>query len=269
MEVAPEYVTARRVLLDALTALADHLDSLILVGAQAVYHHTGDADLNVPLLTTDADLAINTRDLGQAQEIGSVLRAAGFTPGPNPGHWVNVAEVAVDLMVVPHQAGTTRASARAARLAPHEKLTARIARGLEPALVDNRPVTIAALEAGDERSVELRVAGPAALLTAKAIKIGERLDQVDTQPDRLKEKDALDVFRLLQAVETADLVAGFSAHRAEEHAAAVSAEAIEIYRTHASTPEGRIVQLAATAALADPAVAPAFAALMTELLNAL
>lgn len=38
---APEYVVARKVLLDALAALAPQLDSVILVGAQAVYHHTG------------------------------------------------------------------------------------------------------------------------------------------------------------------------------------------------------------------------------------
>ena len=106
MCIAAEYVVARRVLLDALAALECHLDSLVLVGAQAVYHHTGDADLNVPLLTTDADLAVDTRDLAEAPEIGSVLRAAGFTPVPNPGHWVNIGDVAVDLMVVPHQAGT-------------------------------------------------------------------------------------------------------------------------------------------------------------------
>lgn len=73
MAVAAEYVCARRILLDALGALQAHRDSLILVGAQAVYHHTGDADLNVPLLTTDADLAINTSGLAQAPEIGSVL----------------------------------------------------------------------------------------------------------------------------------------------------------------------------------------------------
>ena len=195
MAVAPEYVVARRVLLDALTALEGHLDNLILVGAQAVYLHTGDADLNVPLLTTDADLAINTRDLAQVPEIGGVLRDAGFTPGPDPGHWVNTGDVAVDLMVVPHQAGTAKASARAARLDPHEKLTARIARGLEPALIDNTLVAITALEAGDTRAFDLRVAGPAALLTAKAIKINERFEQADNQPDRLKEKDALDACR--------------------------------------------------------------------------
>ena len=97
--VAPEYVAARRVLLDALEALTYHLPSLILVGAQAVYHHTGDADLNVPLMTTDADLAIDPRGLADVPEIGSLLRGAGFVPGPNPGRWVAASDVAVDLMV--------------------------------------------------------------------------------------------------------------------------------------------------------------------------
>lgn len=268
-DLAPEYVAARRVLLDALAALEVHLDNLILVGAQAVYHHTGETDLSVPLMTTDADLAINTTDLADVPEIGGVLRAAGFTPGPNPGRWVAVSDVAVDLMVVPHQAGTTKASARAARLAPHDRFTARIARGLEPALLDNALVTIAALEEFDDRSLDLRVAGPAALLTAKAIKIGERLEQADRHPDRLKQKDALDAFRLLQAVDTADLVRGFHRHRAEEHAAAVTAEAIDLLRAHGSTAQGRIAALAASAAQGDPTVAPSFAALVAELVDAL
>lgn len=72
--LAPEYVAARRVLLDALVALERHLGSLVLVGAQAVYVHTGSADLNVPLMTTDADLAVNTRELADVAEIGGVLR---------------------------------------------------------------------------------------------------------------------------------------------------------------------------------------------------
>lgn len=259
----------RRVLLDALRALEGHLDNLILVGAQAVYHHTGEADLKVPLMTTDADLAINAVNLADAPEIGRVLRAAGFTPGPNPGHWTVLSGVAVDLMVVPHQAGTNRGSARAARLAPHEKLTARIARGLEPALVDNERVTITGLAAEDPRTFDLRVAGPAALLTAKAIKISERLEQADRQPDRIKEKDALDAFRILQAIETSDLVRGFQKHRADEHAAAVTAEALDLYRAHGSTPQGRIPVLAAGAAQGDPTVAPAFAALVSKLLTEL
>lgn len=186
--VAPEYVAARRVLLDALEALTDHLPSLILVGAQAVYHHTGETDLNVPLMTTDADLAIDTRGLADVPEIGAVLRGAGFVPGPNPGRWVAASDVAVDLMVVPHQSRTAKASARAARLAPHDRLTARIARGLEPALVDHERVNIGALEPVDDRTFDLAIAGPAALLVAKVIKISERLGQSDRQPDRLKER---------------------------------------------------------------------------------
>lgn len=47
------------------------------------------------------------------------------------------------------------------------------------------------------------------------------------------------------------------------------AEAIEVYRVHASTPRGRIARLAGAAAQGDPTVAPAFAALVTELLAAL
>lgn len=268
-EPAPEYVAARRILLDALDALDEHRDNLVLVGAQAVYHHTGAADLNVPLMTTDADLAINADGLADVPEIGDVLRSAGFTPGPNPGHWVAVSDVAVDLMVVPHQSGRTSPSARAARLLPHEKLTARIARGLEPALVDNTYVRITALEPDDDRSVDLRVAGPAALLTAKVIKISERLGQADAQPDRLKEKDALDAFRLLQAIETADFVQGFERHRGDEHASAVSDDALRVLGADGSDPQGRLALIASSAAQGDPAVAPAFAALVGELLVAL
>jgi hypothetical protein len=40
----PLYVEARRVLLDAAEALLTDLDSLVLVGAQAIHLYTGDAD---------------------------------------------------------------------------------------------------------------------------------------------------------------------------------------------------------------------------------
>jgi hypothetical protein len=220
-------------------------------------------------MTTDADLAVNTQGLAEAPEIGTTMRSAGFTPGPNPGHWVAGNDIAVDLMVVPHQSGTAKASARAARIAPHEKLTARIAHGLEPALLDHAVVAITALDSADDRQFSLKVAGPAALLTAKAIKIGERLEQADQQPDRLKEKDALDAFRLLQAVEVADLVRGFARHREDQHSAAATAEAFDILRAHGQAPEGSIAQLAAAAVPGDPTIAPSFAALVQELLRAM
>ena len=111
----------------------------------------------------------------------------------------------------------------------------------------------------------LRAAGPAALLTAKAIKISERLGQVDTQPDRLKEKDALDAFRILQAIATPELVRGFRKHRQDDRAWAATDEALGVYREHAADPTQRIALLAVSAAQGDPVVAPAFAALIREL----
>lgn len=45
----PLYVAARRTLLDALDAVREHLEAVILVGAQAVYVHTGEGDLGTPL----------------------------------------------------------------------------------------------------------------------------------------------------------------------------------------------------------------------------
>ena len=56
------------------------------------------------------------------------------------------------------------------------------------------------------------------------------------------------------------LVQGFALHAADEHARAVTAEAIEVYRAEASTVDGRIAQLAAAAAQGDRTVAPSFAA---------
>lgn len=45
--VDPIYIEARRVLLDALTALAPQGAAVIVAGAQAVYLRTGDADIAV------------------------------------------------------------------------------------------------------------------------------------------------------------------------------------------------------------------------------
>ena len=54
---APEYVAARRILLDALEALAAHGDAFIVAGAQAIYLHTGMValDESVSPYTIDGD----------------------------------------------------------------------------------------------------------------------------------------------------------------------------------------------------------------------
>lgn len=84
-EPDPLYVMARRALLDALDALRPHLDAVVLVGAQAIYMHTGDADLAVAEYTTDADLALQPDALDDEPLLEEVLRARGFTPHEHLG----------------------------------------------------------------------------------------------------------------------------------------------------------------------------------------
>ncbi|MDR1152796.1 MAG: hypothetical protein LBK72_10070 [Bifidobacteriaceae bacterium] len=266
---APEYIAARRVLLDALEALQPHLASLVLVGAQAVYHHAGEMNLAVAVMTADADLALDTAHLADQPEIAATLIDAGFLPGANPGHWLGAQEVGVDIMVVPHQAGTGAKHARSARIPPHPKTVGRIAHGLEPALIDNALATISALGTGDPRAFDLRVAGPAALVVAKTIKIAERASDARRRPYRLRQKDALDMFRLLQATGTERLARGFRSHRGHPQAATASREAVAFIEANAHNTESLLPVLAREAALGDCAVATAFVALATHLISTL
>ncbi len=56
-------VVARRVLLDALEALKEQLNAVVLVGAQAVHLHTGHVLLASSAYTSDADLTLNPADV--------------------------------------------------------------------------------------------------------------------------------------------------------------------------------------------------------------
>jgi len=266
MMTASEYVAARRVLLDALEALHDHLDNLILVGAQAVYLHSGEGALTVPPMTTDGDLALNAAQLADSPEIAQTLIHAGFAPSDNPGHWLGSMDVAIDIMVVPYQAGTMSRNARAARIPPHARSVARIAPGLEPALVDNSFHVISSFESDDQRTFRMRVANPAALVIAKAMKISEREEDTRRQPTRLRAKDALDMFRLLQVIETEELVEGLRKHQIEPEAARVSAQGLAFIQAEGTTPNGLLPTLAAEAAFGDPTIAPAFSALARQLI---
>ena len=63
-----------------------------------------------------------------------------------------------------------------------------------------------ALDEDDRREFEVRVAGPSALLVAKLHKLADRSGQGDAK--RLKDKDALDVLRLLRAIPVERLAQG-------------------------------------------------------------
>ena len=211
---SPEYIAARCVLLDALIALRPHLGSAVLVGAQAVYLRTSEMWLDaVQPYTTDADLVLDPAQLMGPPPLSDALEEAGFErhrPRPDgafePGVWrprvppTGGEQARVDLIVPESVAGT--GGRRAARLhPPHGKKAARKCKGLEGALVDRDLMTIRSLDDSDNRSCELNVAGPAALLVAKVHKLHERL----SVPERLNDKDASDVLRLLAGVSTEEM----------------------------------------------------------------
>lgn len=191
--VDPRYVAARRVLLDALLALAPHADALVIAGAQAVYLHSGDGDLAVAPFTTDADLAVDPEQLAADPLIEAAMTAAGFQLARYGGHvepgiWTTEVDVAGEQLLVPvdlivPEAAATGGGRRGAQLGVHGRRAARRATGLEAALVDHAPMTIVALEPEDGRTLSANVAGPAALLVAKAHKIHDRLQR--GRPDRV------------------------------------------------------------------------------------
>jgi len=218
-EPDPAYVTARAVLLDALVALDAHLNSIILVGAQAVYLHTGEADLAVAPYTTDADLAIDVDSLAAQPLLEAAMASAGFSGGGQPGTWLGRDGVQIDLMVSEIQSGGS--ARRTARIPPHAPHVARRTHGLEGALVDRDRREITALHGADSRRCEIWVAGPAALLVAKLIKISERQDNAK----RLRDKDALDVFRLLRSIETAEIAERWTHLGADSRSRSVSNQA--------------------------------------------
>ena len=158
------YVRARRALLDALDALGPHRGAVTLVGAQAIYVHTGDAQLAVALYTKDADVVLNPADLGTSPLIEEAMRRGGFELTDQPGAWEKDG-IPVDLMVPELLAGAR--GRRGADLGVHGRRVARRAHGLEGALVDRAMYTVTALDSADGRQHRLGVAGPGALLVAK------------------------------------------------------------------------------------------------------
>lgn len=262
---APEYVQARRVLLDALDALTAHLPGLVLVGAQAIYVHTGRAAIAVPEYTTDADLAVAPDLLADSPLIGEALMSAGFSRSLDPGRWVSLDGIYLDLLMPESLAGPGR---RGASLGVHGRKAARRAHGLEAALIDRTTTAIAALEPTDPRVFEIWVAGPAALLVARTIKIAERVDA----PGRVVDKDALDILRLLRATPTDDLAAGLERLLANNLSATATDEAITALPNLFGTPasEGSMMAARAAAPMEDASVvAASVSALTSDLLNGL
>lgn len=246
-----EYAEARRVLLNALHAIRPHLDALVLVGAQAVYLRSEGRLPGYQAHTTDAGIVVDPAILQPAPPLGRAMTDAGFVLTSEPGIWEarffrpGVEEeitVAVDL-IVPEQLAP-RAGRRSARLpGEHGEATARKIPGLEGAVVDHSPLEITALEPHDHRRVTIDVAGVGALLVAKAFKLGERLET----PDRLKAKDAGDVYRLYDATPLSEMTAKLTTLLADDRSAKPTTAALNYLRHLFLTPASPGVALAVNA----------------------
>lgn len=158
-------------------------DALVVVGAQAVYLRTAGLDLPFPPFTRDA---------------------VYWAPGSDGED-----SARIDLLVPEDFAA--RGGRRDARLPGKNRGVARRTRGLEASLHDRDLIPI---RDPDDASISVAafVAGPAALIIAKAQKIAERQSGA---PERVKTKDVTDVFALLRAHEPAELETRFR-HLANE-----------------------------------------------------
>ena len=228
------YILARRVLLDALDAFGEHRDAMVLVGAQAVYLHVGDAGLAIAPFTSDGDLVLNPAVLAEIPPLETALRGAGFRPkrSDSVGVWVahhpagnsEKIEVCIDLLV-PAEVSPGKGR-RAARLKGHDARAARKVVGLEGALVDLDRMQLRSLAEDDPRTLEIQVAGPAALLVSKLIKINDRAGT-----HRHSDKDALDIARLLRGVETHAMSERMHRLLSDPRSALVAGQAVDLLRT--------------------------------------
>lgn len=188
----------------AVAAIRPHLESLTLVGAQAIYVHSPEmAEFGVAA-TSDADLVVDVDLLGDSPLLVDALQAGGFRRArrDRPGIWlthVDAHPVTVDLIVPETFAG---AGTRGARLGVHGKEAATRSAGTELCLRDRELKAIPIPEGASP--LTMWVAGPAALLCAKAFKLHDRLADTARQ-DRVRAKDASDVWRLMSVTTPADI----------------------------------------------------------------
>jgi predicted nucleotidyltransferase len=263
-------IASRRALLDALGALRPHLEAVVVVGAQAIYMHTGEAPVALAPTTKDSDLALDSRALNDSPLLEEAMASAGFhhdLGSPQPGSWLSPTGIPVDLLVPESLAGPS--GRRGARIPPHAQDAARKVTGLEAAVVDHAPMTVQSLAKDDQRAYTVNVASPAALLVAKLHKLGDR----QKSSGRLNDKDAHDIYRLLVAVATEDLAIALRRLRADELAGIATGTALDLLAdlfAQGSSSIGSQMAGRAEEGIGDPEVVSAsVTALASDLLEAM
>jgi hypothetical protein len=198
-----EIITSRRALIDVITGLADQHEALTVLGGHAVIEVTqGIPELPPEDTTRDGDLGVIPQLLSDVPNLSVRMAELGYEAArpERPGVWSPVSQHdrhihdrdSVDLiapMALARGGLTTNRSIRAARVGAHGKHAVSATRGTELSVPDRQWRTLRSFDNGP--TVDAYVAGPAALLCAKAYKIHDRLDPTELRcnADRLRPKD--------------------------------------------------------------------------------
>ncbi|MGH9066448.1 MAG: hypothetical protein ACRD0J_02845 [Acidimicrobiales bacterium] len=219
--------------------------ALIVVGAQAVMERTKNLTSVEPSTTYDADIGVEPSLLADRPLLGDLMAEAGFSPARDerPGVYRRGGDgPTVDLIVPEALAGPGR---RGARLGEHGKRVAGRAQGLEMSVVCHDVMEIGPVRPifGAE-TAEVRVASVGALLCAKAWKLSDRVGEASAaKRDRVRPKDAVDVWRLMSVSDPtavrAEFAFGIAHPQLGETIASGQDRLISLFH-----PEGRGTQLA-------------------------
>lgn len=203
-----------------------------------MYLRAGAATPGVAPFTTDADIALDPALLvAKEPTLEAAMESAGFRLGADdagrrqPGVWNRTVRVAGEEIVVPvdlivPEGTVPRSSRRGARLGPHGKRAARKIRGLEGVVVDNSVLTVVPFGDTDLAAIDVRVAGPTALIVAKTHKLIDRLRD-EHRPDRVHDKDAADAYRLMQALRAEEAVPVLRDLLEDPRSAVITGEALD------------------------------------------
>jgi hypothetical protein len=250
---------ARMALIKGVIALGPHQQSIVVVGGHAVALRTADVPLQVASYTTDGDVAIDPSSLSESPRLDELLEPAGFHKTREVGQWScqiqvdgEAFEIPLDLMVP--EAVAPGSGRRSVELEGQDPLHARRSSGLEACLVDNDYLVLQTLEPGDTEMVTVRVAGAGGLLIAKAYKISDRA----RNPDRLSDKDAADVYRLL-LIDRADTATRLNRALANPQTSPVTTRGLELLDGLFRRPDsvGTVMAQRALAGAAEPATVAA------------
>jgi hypothetical protein len=127
---------------------------------------------------------------------------------------------------------------------------------------------MSAIEPTDRRQVTAEVAGPAALVVAKVHKISERV-QSERHRRTPVDKDAGDIYRLVQITPVADMAAGFGLALDDDIARTVAEAALERLEELFGMRSGVGIEMAVRAAGISGEASATIAAALTAYVSAL